>query len=59
LTESTLSRAGKEQELLARIPIGRLGVPEDVAAAVVYLLSDEASLVTGHVLAVDGGYTIH
>lgn len=58
LTESTLSKPGWAEELLSRIPLGRLGNPEDVAGAVVYLFSDEASLVTGHVLTVDGGYTI-
>jgi len=58
LTESTLSKPGWAEELLSRIPLGRLGNPEDVAGAVVYLFSDEASLVTGHVLTIDGGYTI-
>jgi 3-oxoacyl-[acyl-carrier protein] reductase len=38
-----------------RIPLQRLGTPEDVAAAVVFLASDEASYITGHVLAVNGG----
>jgi 3-oxoacyl-[acyl-carrier protein] reductase len=38
-----------------RIPLRRLGTPEDVAAAVVFLASDEASYITGHVLAVNGG----
>jgi NAD(P)-dependent dehydrogenase (short-subunit alcohol dehydrogenase family) len=41
----------------ARIPIGRLTMPEEVAAAAVYLASDEAGAVTGATLAVDGGYT--
>lgn len=59
LTESTLKQPGREEQLLSRIPLGRLGLPEDVASAVLYLFSDEASLVTGHILAVDGGYTIH
>ena len=38
-----------------RIPLGRLGTPEDVAAAVGFLVSDDASYITGHVLAVNGG----
>ena len=42
--------------LAASAPIGRLGTPEEVAAAVVWLCSDAASFVTGHTLAVDGGY---
>jgi len=41
--------------LLARVPAGRLGDPRDVAAAVVYLASDEAAYVTGHTLHVNGG----
>jgi NAD(P)-dependent dehydrogenase (short-subunit alcohol dehydrogenase family) len=58
LTASTLSRPDWAAELLSRIPIGRFGEPEDVAGAVAFLLSDAASLITGHTLAVDGGYTI-
>jgi 3-oxoacyl-[acyl-carrier protein] reductase len=41
--------------LLAEIPLERLGAPDDVAAAVAYLASDEAAYVTGHVLNVSGG----
>ena len=37
------------------MPLGRQGTAEEVAAPVVFLLSDEASYITGHVLAVDGG----
>ncbi|MCP3371818.1 SDR family NAD(P)-dependent oxidoreductase [Bradyrhizobium cajani] len=43
--------------VLQRLPIGRLGRMEEVAAAVVYLVSDGADLVTGHTLMVDGGWT--
>ena len=42
---------------IARHPIGRLGKPEDIANAAAWLLSDDASFVTGHIMAVDGGYT--
>ena len=40
------------------IPMGVIGQPEDVAAAVVYLCSDGAKMVTGHSLVVDGGWTV-
>ena len=43
--------------LAARHPLGRGGTVEDIAAAVLYLASDEASWVTGQTLTVDGGYT--
>ena len=39
----------------AQIPLGRMGTPADVAAAVCFLASDEASYITGQVLAVNGG----
>jgi NAD(P)-dependent dehydrogenase (short-subunit alcohol dehydrogenase family) len=44
------------EALLAMKPMGRLGTPAEVAEAVVWLCSDAASFVTGHALAVDGGY---
>lgn len=40
-------------------PLGRFGKPEDIAYAALYLASDEASFVTGHVLVVDGGVTAY
>ena len=41
---------------MARIPLARFGEPDDVARAALFLASDDASYVTGHTLAVDGGY---
>ena len=58
LTASTLSRPEWAAELLSRIPLGRFGEPEDIAGAIAFLLSDAASMITGHTLAIDGGYTI-
>ena len=43
--------------LMRRTPIGRLGQPDDVAAAVAFLLSDQAAYITGADLVVDGGWT--
>ena len=48
---------GAAESLLPRIPAGRLGQPEDVAGAVVFLSSDQAAYITGQVLVVDGGLT--
>ncbi len=39
-----------------RTPMGRLGTPEDLVGPAIFLASDAASMVTGHILAVDGGY---
>lgn len=58
LTESTLSRPDRAEQLLSRIPVGRFGEPADIVGAVVFLLSDAAGLITGHTIAIDGGYTI-
>ncbi len=46
---------GQRQALAGRIPAGRLGGPDDVAAAVAFLASEEAAYVTGHTLHVNGG----
>jgi NAD(P)-dependent dehydrogenase (short-subunit alcohol dehydrogenase family) len=43
--------------MIARYPMARFGHVDDVAAAVLYLASDEASFITGVALPVDGGYT--
>jgi len=47
-----------KSRFIARYPMGRLGTPEEVAEAVVWLCSDTASFVTGHALTVDGGRVI-
>ena len=44
-----------KEELKTRIPLGRMGSPRDVASAIVFLASDEAGYITGHVLNVNGG----
>lgn len=48
----------RKRKVLSRTPMGRLGTPEEVADAVYYLTSDEASFITGVVLPVDGGNLI-
>jgi len=44
------------RDLAAQTPLGRLGTPEDIAAAVAFLASDEAGFITGQVLTADGGF---
>jgi NAD(P)-dependent dehydrogenase (short-subunit alcohol dehydrogenase family) len=57
MTAPFLADAAVREEVEGRIPLGRLGRVEDVAAAVLYLASDAAALVTGTSLVVDGGWT--
>jgi 3-oxoacyl-[acyl-carrier protein] reductase len=47
-----------KQQILRRTPLGRLGVPADVVGSVLFLLSDQASFITGQVLVIDGGSII-
>lgn len=62
LQERIAARPGKWEENLAvfvdRQPMGRLGMPEEVASLAVYLASDEAAFTTGQTLVLDGGWTI-
>ena len=46
----------RNAEILARIPIGRWGLPEDLQGAIVFLSSEASAYVTGYTLAVDGGW---
>jgi 3-oxoacyl-[acyl-carrier protein] reductase len=58
MIETDMTRAITEKaqvDWAAQIPLGRLGTADEVAAAVCFLASDEASYITGHVLAVNGG----
>jgi NAD(P)-dependent dehydrogenase (short-subunit alcohol dehydrogenase family) len=43
--------------LVTGVPMGRLGLSEELANAIVFIASDEASFITGHILNVDGGHT--
>jgi 2-deoxy-D-gluconate 3-dehydrogenase len=55
MTATTLdSPAGKQ--ILAKVPMGRAALPEEIAGAVLFLSSPAAAFITGHILAVDGGY---
>ncbi|WP_279615381.1 SDR family oxidoreductase [Mycobacterium malmoense] len=63
-TETELFRANNplgsdgEARYLAAVPMGRLGAPREIAAAVGFLLSDDAAFITGHILRADGGGSI-
>ncbi|HMI44062.1 MAG TPA: glucose 1-dehydrogenase [Gemmatimonadaceae bacterium] len=56
LNEGLLDGTDRGRELLTRTPMKRFGQPEEVAGAAVFLASEAASFVTGHLLAVDGGF---
>jgi glucose 1-dehydrogenase len=57
-TDAWQTEAAREN-LLKLIPYGRIGEPEDVARAVVWLASDTSDYVTGHALVIDGGMTLY
>ncbi|GAB4141520.1 MAG: 3-oxoacyl-[acyl-carrier-protein] reductase [Planctomycetaceae bacterium] len=56
MTEAVRGAAG--DQIKKRIPVRRLGQPEDIANAVLFLVSDEASYITGQIITVDGGLTL-
>jgi len=58
MVETATQQPGLEEQLVALHPIGRLGTPDEIANAVLWLCSDDASFVLGHALAVDGGYVV-
>jgi NAD(P)-dependent dehydrogenase (short-subunit alcohol dehydrogenase family) len=56
MTERGLSNPELRERIIATEPIGRVGTPEEIAEAIVWLCSEAASFVTGHAMSVDGGY---
>jgi 3-oxoacyl-[acyl-carrier protein] reductase len=59
-TEMTVGLTdAQRQEIMRMVAAGRTGKPEDIAPAAVFLASDEAAYITGHVLTVDGGLVMH
>jgi 2-deoxy-D-gluconate 3-dehydrogenase len=57
LTEALFEKEVFREELFRRQPIQRIGRPEDLLGAVIYLASSASDLVTGHTMMVDGGWT--
>lgn len=58
-TKPMFEKEGFREYVLGNIPLRRVGVPDDVTGAVIYLASEASNLVTGHVLLIDGGWTAH
>lgn len=58
MTKSFLQDENAKKGFLEKTPVGRVGVPEDIAYGAVYLASDESSFVVGQTLVIDGGWTI-
>jgi len=58
-TKPMFEKEGFREYVLGNIPLGRVGQPEDIIGAVIYLASEASNLVTGHILLIDGGWTAH
>jgi glucose 1-dehydrogenase len=58
LTHTNYADPERRRATIAQIPLGRLGAPEDIAGAILYLASDESRWVTGSTITVDGGYLV-
>ena len=56
IIEALLTDQALMDRLVAKIPLGRIGEPDDLVGPAIFLASDASRMVTGHVLAVDGGY---
>lgn len=59
MTEDMLKDKKTKEVLLASTPLGRIGQPEEIGKAVVFLASDDSNFITGHTLVVDGGWLTH
>jgi len=59
LTAAVRGHADISADLLAKVPLGRFGRPEEIARAVTFLASDDASYITGQTLYVDGGMDVY
>jgi NAD(P)-dependent dehydrogenase (short-subunit alcohol dehydrogenase family) len=58
LTRANYADPERRRATIAQIPLGRLGEPEDIVGAILFLASDEARWVTGSTVTVDGGYLV-
>ena len=58
LTRASYADPERQRATIAQIPLGRMGKPDDIVGALLYLASDESRWVTGSTVTVDGGYLV-